>query len=536
MRHLYSTVLTTLFLSTLLWISGCIPTGEDVAVDTIYGTIIGKEEGGLQRFLGIPYAKPPTGMLRWQAPEPPSHWDGTRRAFRQARACVQTGSPTGAFGSQEDCLYLNVWTPSTPGPHPVMAWIHGGGLVIGSANEAQYDGATLAKAQDVVVVSMNYRLGYMGFLSLPQFANTPTHSITGNQGFLDQIAALQWVQDNITQFGGNPDNVTVFGESAGAISTCLLLASPLTNNLMNKAIMQSGACNTFKTSSKAEAETLGLKFLQNIGCDNTNNPAACALSKPIDQIELALGIPPNELFRENFEDWVFPPSPALDGHFLPDYPAELLEQSSKNVPVIIGVNKDEGTLFVGIKEHPTDEAGYLENLEKYYNGRSTEIAAIYPLDSFSPSGAAMAQIVTDAAMTCPSRDVANIWDATDHDVYYYQFTQDVSAPLMGILELFFTENAAPLGTFHAAEIPYVFGLDGVLGEAVTSHQLQTRAAIMQYWGNFARTGNPNDNELSHWPLYTAETQQHLQLDQSVEVAAYLRQSYCEYWWNNPANF
>ena len=263
-------------------LTGCLPPpGTNIEVETEYGTLIGKEDEGLKKFLGIPYAQLPRGKLRWQAPQPHPGWRGAREAFYQAQACVQGGSPTGALGSQEDCLYLNVWAPSTKGPHPVMLWVHGGGFMIGSSNEMQYDRAYLAKNQNVVVVSMNYRLSFLGFLSLPQFENTPPHKVNGNQGLLDQLEALHWVKNNISGFGGNPDNVTLFGESAGSISTCVLLASPLSDGLINKAIMQSGSCDTFPVASKQKAEQAGLKFLSDINCIDEADPLLCARNMPL---------------------------------------------------------------------------------------------------------------------------------------------------------------------------------------------------------------------------------------------------------------
>lgn len=523
----------------VLLLAGCLPPpGTNITAETKYGTLIGKEHQGLKKFLGIPYAQSPEKGLRWQAPQPHPGWRGTREAFYQPQACVQGGSPTGAFGSQEDCLYLNVWTPNTAGPHPVMLWIHGGGLLIGSANEAQYDGSNLAKSQNIVVVSINYRLSFLGFLSLPQFEGSPPHTVNGNQGLLDQLAALQWVQNNISEFGGNPDNVTLFGESAGSISTCVLLASPLSDGLIDKAIMQSGSCDTFATASRDNAEQAGLKFLSDINCINEANPLQCARNLTLKQIELILGVKPNELFRENAENWAFNPAPALDDYLLPKLPLTLLTESNKeaSIALIIGTNADEGSLFVGMHDHPVTAEGYLETLiQRNGEQQGATLFTLYPFEDFSPSGEAIAQMVTDGVMTCPSRAMADIW-SQNHDVYFYHFTQTVSAPLMGVFEFFFTENAADLGTFHASEIPYVFGIDGVLGELRTASQKTSSRAMMNYWGNFARTGSPNDGSSHTWPNYHASQPNYLILGENIQDGYDLRARYCDYWINNPLTF
>jgi para-nitrobenzyl esterase len=534
-------------------LTGCLPAVDDIEVETTYGTLIGKQTENIKKFLGVPFAKAPVGELRWKAPQPHDGWTRKRKAYFQASACVQGGFPTGAIGSTEDCLYLNVWAPATEGPHPVMVWIHGGGLLIGSANEIQYDGSTLAKKQNVIVVSMNYRLSHLGFLTLPQYEGTEEHTITGNQGFLDQIAALEWIQDNISEFGGDPDNVTVFGESAGSISTCLLLASPLTDNLLNKAIMQSGACETFKTRSIAEAEAQGLEFLKDICCDSASDPIQCALNMTSGRIDKALGVKPNELFTEEPENWAFFPSPAIDDYFLPESPNILLANSEKagSVSIIIGTNADEGSMFVGMRKQPTSETEYIDHLNNLYGDVFTdigeEIAGLYPFEDFCPSGEAVSQILTDSAMTCPARGIADIWSEY-HDVYFYHFTQNVSPGLIGFLPLLFTNNAPDLGTCHASEIPYVLGNCGILGYVETTDQKITQNAMRSYWGNFARTGDPNGldqdgSELYSWPRYTSDDTFYLELnsdhsdpDDDFPAGTALRQDYCEFWWDHPVSF
>ncbi|MBW2713895.1 MAG: carboxylesterase family protein, partial [Deltaproteobacteria bacterium] len=484
------------------------------------------------KFLGIPYAKPPVGNLRWEAPQPLS-WFGKRYAYSEQWACVQGGMPTTSFGSAENCLYLNVWAPSTPGPHPVMVWIHGGGLLTGSGNDLQWNGATLALKQNVIVVSLNYRLTYLGFLAFPQMPGSAAHSIAGNQGFLDQVAALEWVKGNIGAFEGDPNNVTIFGVSGGSFSNCYLLASPLTDGLFQQVIMESGACSDEITQSAEEAEAQGLELLEATGCATQSDPIECARALTPSQIQVALGPKTNMLTGlAHMEDWTFFPTGAVDGNFLPDLPESLLENSAKDgsVSLLIGTAKDEGSLFTGSWPHPANEAGYVAYLDEYFYGYGEELSGLYPFEDFYSSGAAGSQIMTDMAMTCPSRKVANIW-SDSHPVHFFQFTQHVYSPFFLLVALLnHTPNAAMLGTFHSSMGPYVFGFDSPLGIVNTYGRLDLRADIMSYWGNFARTGNPNGAELNVWPLYTTEQPDHLALEFNPQPGTALRQEYCEFWW------
>ncbi len=510
----------------------CLPPGDNVEVETIYGTLVGKDHEGTKKFFGIPYAKPPVDNLRWEPPQPPDSWLGKRNAFVQPKACVQGATPTGAFGSQEDCLYLDVWAPSTEGPHPVMLWIHGGAFQIGSANEMEYDGAILALEQDVIVITINYRLSYLGFLAFPQMPGSASHTIAGNQGILDQIAALEWVQDNIGAFGGDPDNVTIFGVSAGSISGCYLLASPLIDDLFHQVIMESGACNYYQTHTTEDAEAQGLDLLEATGCAAEADPIQCARDLSPKQIQAALGPLLNIFSVMGGEDFFSLPWPAIDGNLLPESPESLLENSIKDVSLLVGVTKDEGSLLTLTWEHPTDKADYVPYLDEHLGGFGEEASAFYPFEDFSPIGEAASQIGTDWFYICPSRAIADIWSET-HPVYFYQFTQAVTAPIMEFLTLLFlTPHAADLGTFHASMDPYVFGYDSVLGQAATPDQQSMRADIMSYWGNFARTGNPNGTGLNTWPPYTAEQPDYLVLEADPQPATALRQEYCDYMWGS----
>lgn len=515
--------------------------GKRITVETFYGPIEGRQLDGINHFYSVPFAQAPIGNLRWQAPQAPKVWKEVREALDKPPACFQGGDPNPAvlLGESEDCLYLNVWAPSTPGPHPVMVWFHGGGFVLGSGSEGSYDGEKLARDQNVIVVTVNYRLSYLGFLRVPQYPiheNKP-HNVIGNQGFLDQVAALQWVQDSIEPFGGDKSNVTIFGESAGSISVCMLLASPLTDHLIDKAIMQSGPCGISPTLSVTQAEQYGAGFLEKVECASKGDPIECARAKSHEEIYAALGIEKNEIFKRSFEDWSFMTAGVSGTAFLPDEPYKLLASSAKadTLALMIGTNADEGSMFDGMQAHAESEEAWPSFLEARYPSKGKEIASLYPYDDFQPSGEASAQIITDSVMTCPSLGMSELW-SKNHPVYFYHFTQRVTAPIFDLMSLAYSDNAADLGVAHSTEIPYIFKVNGVLGLLVRPDQKKTSIAMQQYWGNFAHSGNPNDGELNNWPAFTTENPEYLILDSAFLSSSNLRNEYCEYWKDNPVIF
>lgn len=528
-------------------IEGCILQQEDVVVVTANGTLVGKTNEGVNTFFDVPYAKPPIGKLRWQRPQSHPGWSGQRTAYFKRKACIQTGTPSFVLGRQdEDCLYLNIWAPAGEGPHPVMVWVHGGAFVTGAGGEPAYDGATLAKTQDIIVVSFNYRLGYLGYMAMPQFEGTETHNVSGNQGSLDQVAVLQWVQDNISNFGGDSNNVTVFGQSAGSLSTCTLLASPLTDKLFNKAIMHSGFCGKpYEGFDQITVQAEVVKFLKAINCTPDNladgqSPLDCARQLSPEEIQAKLG----GKFDFSNIGTRYSPMPTLDNYFLPGNAEELLGQlntKTDSVSLMLGITKDDASAQVGalpLPDFPATDEEYSDVLNLavasiLYSANKSEMVGIdqqYPQSDFESSGEAALRALNDGGFICPARRIADIWSQS-RDVYFYHFTQTPSyvGLSMKLAELSFSDNAVGLGVHHYADLPYVFGVDSLFGAVISSAQQLTRKTIMNYWGNFARSGNPNAIGLPKWPKYTSDQPGYLELNQDFQQGTALRQSYCDYW-------
>lgn len=516
----------------LTLLSGCVASGNDT-VSTSYGELVGHTNGKVRTFKGVPFAAPPIGQLRWAPPQPLASWDGEREALKDAPGCIQGGFPTSVFNGNEDCLFLNIWAPATPGSYPVMVWFHGGGLLQGSASEAQYNGRKLAEEKNVIIVNVNSRLSFMGYVATSQLSTESSHGGSGNQGFLDQIAALQWVKDEISVFGGDPENVTIFGESGGAISVCTLIASPLSDSLFQKAIMQSGSCRMVRTPDLAGGEKKGLDLLAKLGCDTSPDPLACARAMPIKDIIDAVDIKTNELFVEHPDDWAYYPTSNIDGHFLPAHPMELLKQGVKpNVSLLLGTNKDEGSMFIGLRDHANDEDSYRDYLTFFYGPMAPSFNQVYPLADYPSAGHAAAAIAGDGFMDCPSREMGDIMSDTEHPVFMYQFVQEVSSFTTDfILELQRGDNTPPWGTYHTAEIPFVFGINSVLGHTQTEDRAYTRDIMMSYWTNFATTGDPNSPELPLWPQYYSTQTDYIRLGGDFDIASNHKARQCDFWIN-----
>jgi para-nitrobenzyl esterase len=467
---------------------------------TFSGLVRGKvSSAGVREFLGIPYAAAPVGNLRWRPPVPHAPWFQTLDATQFANHCPQTASPFGIASTTEDCLFLNVFTPESNGgggigePRPVMVWIHGGALVDGESND--YDPTAMVK-DGVIVVTINYRLGILGFLAHPAFAaekTDPDHDgdfaagSAGDYGLMDQQLALRWVRDNIVFFGGDPLNVTIFGESAGGLSVFSQLASPSAANLFQKAIIESGAYQQ-TTQTLATAEAAGTAFATAAGC--SSQTAACLRALPVNTL----------LANQNPAGY----TPNIDGNFLPlSLGTALATGQFHHVPIIQGSNHDEWRLFTALDFDLTigpignNEAAYEAALASLVGPGAPIVAAEYPLASFPSADLAFATAGTDVVFACPAYG-ADLAMSQFVPLSTYEFN-DENAP-----QDFLPPVTFPYGAAHASELQYLFDLPiTVPRPPLNAQQLQLSSSMQHYWTNFAKSGTPNGAGLPPWQEFNA---------------------------------
>ena len=472
--------------------------GKIIQVQVAQGLLGGRVENGVRHFLGVPYAAPPLGELRWKAPQPVSAWPGRRDASQFGNICPQrpnaiTGNPDRTLSGNEDCLYLNVYTPLEAHQAPVMVWVHGGSFDTGTGN--LYDGSKLARENGVVVVSLNYRLGPLGFLAAPALGADGT----GNYGLMDVQAALRWVKHNIAGFGGDPGNVTAFGESAGGIILCDLLTSPLSAGLFDKVILQSGPCAVGVSGMPlAQALEVGAQYTRALNCPNWDSGAECLRGKSVGElmdVRVPGSRPPNAVaLPPIWGDAVLPREP---------YGAYAAGQFLK-VPALIGGNRDEGSVFTAYlagNDQAMSTPLYLALVASLSPRQSLRVLAQYPPTARATTGLSAAALVTDGLFACPVSSVAQKL-ARAVPTYAYEFSDP-----QAVTELTPTRSVPNLGAYHASELVYVFGtpLTGLADPAAFSPAQQTLSRqIGQYWTNFARTGNPNGAGLPIWPPLTAQ--------------------------------
>jgi para-nitrobenzyl esterase len=460
---------------------------------TTSGPVVGSRGGGYLAFLGIPYAAPPVGPLRFRPPEPPTPWTEPLYVTRRPSACPQYLS-TIRYG-REDCLYLNVHTPDPmPENAPVMVWIHGGAFVLGEGAQADMGtyGDLLAREHGVIVVSMNYRLGQLGFLSHPALDAESTEGPSGNYGFLDQVAALAWVRDNIAAFGGDPENVTIFGESAGGMSVCGHLVSPGSAGLFDRAIIQSGPCGPRPTQTEATAQ--GVRFAEALGCA-TGDVAACLRAADAQTIVDTLGSAPSIVSSDPmYASW----GPTIDGRVFPTDWIDAMEAGDvADVPVMVGWNRDEGTIFVALQENAgsafTPET-YRERVASFVGEASADaVLARYPLSDFGGDARlAASRALGDAGLICPARRAALALRAHVPTRAYLFAHTGARFQLMADF---------PLGAFHSAEIQFVFGHP--IGGRFSAEQSTLHDTMSGYWARFARSGDPNGDGAFAWPAFEA---------------------------------
>ncbi|MGI5940010.1 MAG: carboxylesterase/lipase family protein [Thermoleophilia bacterium] len=494
--------------------------GNEQGLDRVQvasGPITGVHEGKIWSFKGIPYAAPPVGDLRWRAPQPVEPWTDDRACTAFGPACPQpdqAGVDYLAVGpTSEDCLYLNVWSPAKASTErlPVMVWIHGGSFETGAGSMAVYDATTLA-GRGVVVVTINYRLGPLGFLAHPALSAEPAQGGSGNYGLLDQIAALHWVQKNIAAFGGDPQKVTVFGESAGAISILDLLVSPLADGLFQRAIVQSGILidQGFGVSTNGtlkEAEVAGEALAGRLGVAGAGDVAAALRSKTPEELLTAV-LPATNVLEQGLH-W----KPVADGYVLPDLPTILwAEGRYQKVDLLIGSNRDEGNIFLqGLTGDPT---AYKGQMKKVFGAHVQEALTMYPVDGAQDISGAFSRMLTEVGFASSARFAARAMSAAEPatnaqppGVFLYQFSR---VPFNN-----------PLGAFHGVEIPYVFGNTELFAKMGTIEQTDRdlSAAMMDYWTRFAATGDPNGEGAVSWPRYDAQSDRHLEFGDSITVGS-----------------
>ncbi|MFB9903171.1 carboxylesterase/lipase family protein [Allokutzneria oryzae] len=479
---------------------GCSPRGqaqesapEPLTVRVDSGELRGIATAKSRQFLGIPYAKPPVGALRWQLPQPPDKWDGVRDASRMGPMCPQA-APGGKPVLTEDCLVLNVTTPRAQRPDqklPVMVWLHGGGFTRDSGN--LYDTQRMADQGNVIVVTANYRLGVLGYLGLPGLAGS------GNFGLADQFAAVEWADRNAAAFGGDPGNVTVFGQSAGGMSTCAMITSPKARGLIDKAIVSSGSCElNWPTGSLfpgtpehgpyvplAQGVTDGLSAAEKLGCA-PGSALECLRGKTVEQLMPMM---------QPFSDHV-----AYGTDLLPKEPKKALRDGDfAKIPVMSGGVRDEARSFVGgaIMYNPEliTEKTYPTLLSKAFGARADAVAKEYPIAKYGSAGLAWATVNSDQSWACQAQEGHRLL-ARHTAVFAFEFA-DENAPNVNQI----TVPGLPMGPTHASELPSLFELNGVdlLRE---EPQRRLGRTMVGYWTRFAHTGDPNHEGAPTWPKTT----------------------------------
>lgn len=458
--------------------------------------------GLVSAYKGIPYASPPIGELRWRPPAPAEPWEGVRAATEFGPAAPQRlspASPLGATELSEDCLYLNVWTPADTAEErlPVMVWIHGGGFRVGSGSKPALEGTRLAEA-GVVVVTFNYRLNVFGSFAHPLLTKESGHGSSGNYGLMDQIAALEWVRRNIAVFGGDPDRVTIFGQSAGGRSVSVLMVSPLSKGLFHRAIGQSGSlCQS--TGGLKSGERQGERIAAALGCDNEPDPLAALRLKTYAQL---VGV--GELDS----------NPIVDGWVVPDSPEILYGQGKQHdVPMIVGSTADEASGMISVRTIRQYDGFVRERFGK----AADQILASYPVRTDDNVRYAINRLGTNSGILLHARNQVRWMKNVSSNAYFYHFTRVPPCAL-----------GRARGAYHCAEIPYVFGNMelGFFGDRMRLEDCDRRLsdAMMGYWTQFAKTGNPNRYDLPEWPAYDGRSGQYLELSAEIKERTGLRKN------------
>ncbi len=500
-----------IFIALVLVVAGVRGFGQGLETVKIEGGLIsGLVDGGVRVFKGIPFAAPPVGALRWRAPQPAASWDGVRACTQFGPSPMQNKPVPFMMWPEEylipekqiseDCLYLNVWTAARTARErrPVLVYIYGGGFTGGGGNVPIYDGVAVAK-KGVVYVTINYRLGVFGFFSHPELSRELGHQASGNYGLMDQIAALQWIKKNIAAFGGDPDNVTIAGQSAGSMSANCLVASPLAKGLFEKAIGESGANFSQENVTLAAAETEGQKLALSLGAATLDSLRA---------------IPAEELQKKGQGSW----RPVIDGYVLPESIVDIfLEKKENMVGLLTGWNEDEGFVFGKAK----NAADYKQDIAKQYGADASAVLGFYPADNDSIAGVSQIRLSRDVIFGRQNYAWANITSTQGEKVFVYRFVrQPPTAP-----------GGKKWGAFHTGEVPYAYDNLKFVQRPWEPVDYNLSDAMSSYWVNFAKTGDPNGVGLPLWEPYSRENGKIMIFGKQAAAGMLPDKGALEYWYD-----
>ncbi|MFC9914682.1 carboxylesterase/lipase family protein [Streptomyces sp. NPDC127197] len=509
---------------------------DSLVVRTDRGWVRGAavRDGG-RVFQGIPFAAPPTGELRWRPPRPAARWSGLRNATEPADPCAQLpltllpdggpvlpGESNRTGSTTEDCLYLNVWTPARTGgrPLPVLVWLHGGGNVYGAGSD--YNAAALA-ARGMVVVTVNYRLGALGFLAHPALSAESADHASGDYGLMDQQAALRWVQRNIGAFGGDRNRVTLGGQSAGSADTCLHIASPTAKGLFHRAIQQSGSCASpggLTPLPLGAAERKGNDFAASVGCVDPSTAADCLRAVPTAELIRATGTGAASLWAPNTGPRVLPRPPRT----------AWAEGRVNAVPTLNGSTHDEYRYFTALYVDllgggPLTPDTYAALIRLQHGNRAAAVLDTYPAPAYPSANLAYSAVGTDQRFACPARADARLYSSRA-PLYAYEF-HDPQAPS------FIPAPHTPQGAFHASELAYLFPTDAL--PPLTPAQRRLSATMTDYWARFVATGDPNAPGTPPWPRHIADGDriQVLAPDRVAPTTGFAADHHCAFWQPSP---
>lgn len=489
--------LVKVILLSLLSLFSMIIKAQDMTKITVeQGMLQGEMKNNLAVFKGVPFAKPPLGELRWQAPQPPEQWQGVKQVTQYAPAPIQAGNPPS--GKSEDCLYLNIWTPAKSSDEkiPVLVWIYGGGFSFGTSSEPIFEGSHLAN-KGVILVTIAYRVGQLGFLAHPELSKESASQTSGNYGLLDQIAALKWIKHNISAFGGDPNKVTISGESAGGISVSMLTASPLAKNLFQGAISQSGGSfgPTRKVNYPGENMSL-LSQAEAEGVDYVKQFGASSIAE-LRQMDAEKFIPAG---------WSLPGGwPIVDGYVIPDDQYKLYQQGKFNdVPILVGYNSDEGASFVWNK----DPKPFIDGIKTRFGKYASNLIDAYAIkeDVISRAGR---NLIRDAAFGWHTWSWAKLQsEKGSAPAYLYFFDQHPEYPK--------DSPKFGFGSPHGQDIAYVFQHLDNNNPEITAVDVALSETIATYWINFTKYGDPNGKNLPNWPAFDNKSPQVMYFQQQAK--------------------